>query len=208
VFPASLEKLGSAIETKAFDKLTASRARLAAAVVRTGQSKVYYTRKFGYFLAFLDFVPQVVNARTGAKVPPSELKDLGFSSEESALGVVAALSSSTFFWFWNVLSDCRNLNRRDLLAFPFDPNHVSPEFGCKIFELGKVYLQKLRSTSKSMIKSGLTIETFDYAHCKQIIDEIDVLLARYFGLDDEELDFIINYDIKYRMGGGGINAEE
>ena len=25
-------------------------------------------------------------------------------------------------------------------------------------------------------------------------------LARHFGLTDEELDFIINYDIKYRMG--------
>ena len=25
-------------------------------------------------------------------------------------------------------------------------------------------------------------------------------LARHYGLSDEELDFIINYDVKYRMG--------
>ena len=54
-----------------------------------------------------------------------------------------------------------------------------------------------------MVKSGLRIETFDYAACKPIIDEIDNALARHYGFTDEELDFIINYDIKYRMGRGG-----
>lgn len=206
VFPASLEKLGSTIERKAFEQLVASRERLAAATARTGQSKIYYTRKFGYFLAFLDFVPEVVNSRSGVRVLPSELKELGFDSSESVCAVAGALSSSTFFWFWNVLSDCRNLNRRDLLAFPFDPHRVPRDFGKKMSDLGRLYLKKLRSTSSSMIKSGLTIETFDYAQCKQIADDIDVLLAWHFGLDDEELDFIVNYDIKYRMGGADEEA--
>ena len=35
-----------------------------------------------------------------------------------------------------------------------------------------------------------------------IIDEIDRLLAQHYGFTAEELDFIINYDIKYRMGLG------
>ena len=35
---------------------------------------------------------------------------------------------------------------------------------------------------------------------KPIIDEIDWVLARHYGFSEEELDFIINYDIKYRMG--------
>ena len=33
-----------------------------------------------------------------------------------------------------------------------------------------------------------------------IIDEIDNVLAAHYGFTEEELDFIINYDIKYRMG--------
>ena len=37
-------------------------------------------------------------------------------------------------------------------------------------------------------------------HSKPIIDEIDRVLAKHYGFTDEELDFIINYDIKYRMG--------
>lgn len=32
------------------------------------------------------------------------------------------------------------------------------------------------------------------------IDDIDRVLAKHYGFTDEELDFIINYDIKYRMG--------
>ena len=35
---------------------------------------------------------------------------------------------------------------------------------------------------------------------KPIIDEIDKILAKHYGFTEEELDFIINYDIKYRMG--------
>ena len=35
---------------------------------------------------------------------------------------------------------------------------------------------------------------------KPIIDKIDKVLAKHYGFTEEELDFIINYDIKYRMG--------
>ncbi len=35
---------------------------------------------------------------------------------------------------------------------------------------------------------------------KPIIDEIDCVLAEHYGFTEEELAFIINYDIKYRMG--------
>jgi len=41
---------------------------------------------------------------------------------------------------------------------------------------------------------------FDVHKSKPIIDEIDRVIARHYGFTDEELDFIINYDIKYRMG--------
>ena len=43
---------------------------------------------------------------------------------------------------------------------------------------------------------------------KSIIDQIDRVLAKHYGFTDEETDFIVNYDIKYRMGRGGDVAEE
>jgi hypothetical protein len=40
------------------------------------------------------------------------------------------------------------------------------------------------------------------------VDEIDKVLAKHYGFTDEELDFIINYDIKYRMGRENQGGEE
>ena len=45
------------------------------------------------------------------------------------------------------------------------------------------------------------------SNSKPIIDEIDKVLAEHYGFTDEELDFIINYDIKYRMGKQLTGAE-
>ena len=50
-----------------------------------------------------------------------------------------------------------------------------------------------------------TVQTdYEYYHrkSKHIIDHIDRVLAQHYGFTNEELDFIINYDIKYRMGLG------
>lgn len=200
VFPASLEKLGSRIEVCAFNRLVQGRRTLAESVTKHGRHKVFYTRKFGYFLAFLDFIPKIVDSNSGHHLTPSELKHMRLQSKESVQAVVAALSSSTFFWFWNVLSDCRNLNSRDLLAFPFHPEGISATLKRKLAVLGTRYLSELKMTSRTMAKSGLRIETFDYGACKTIVDEIDQTLANHYGFTQEELDFIINYDVKYRMG--------
>ena len=37
-------------------------------------------------------------------------------------------------------------------------------------------------------------------HSNPVIDEINKELAQHYGFTEKELDLIINYDIKYRMG--------
>lgn len=51
------------------------------------------------------------------------------------------------------------------------------------------------------------IYEYHISKSKPIIDEIDKLLAKHYGFTEEELDFIINYDIKYRMGDE-LNKDE
>jgi hypothetical protein len=46
----------------------------------------------------------------------------------------------------------------------------------------------------------IEVEQFRPRFAKPIIDEIDRVLATHYGFDQEELDFLINYDIKYRLG--------
>ncbi len=59
-------------------------------------------------------------------------------------------------------------------------------------------------------KQGHTIEYEEIKALlsKPIIDRIDSTLAKHYGFTDEELDFIINYDIKYRMGQDAGHADE
>ena len=60
---------------------------------------------------------------------------------------------------------------------------------------------KVENTQFIQSRQQTTVfESFNPSKSKPIIDEIDTVLARHYGFTDEELDFIINYDIKYRMG--------
>lgn len=54
----------------------------------------------------------------------------------------------------------------------------------------------------------MTIQCIYPRNSKPIIDEIDTVLADHYGFTAEELDFIINYDIKYRMGQTEENGDE
>jgi len=63
-------------------------------------------------------------------------------------------------------------------------------------------LKKNSKVKVANYKSTGRIEYEEYYvyNSKPIIDEIDRILAKHYGFTEEELDFIINYDIKYRMG--------
>jgi hypothetical protein len=66
-----------------------------------------------------------------------------------------------------------------------------------------------RKTINTKDGDSIAYDEFRIGTSKPIIDQIDTLLAEHYGFTEEELDFIINYDIKYRMGlGGGGDAEE
>ncbi len=47
----------------------------------------------------------------------------------------------------------------------------------------------------------LTVQCIVPKNSKKLIDEFDVEFGKYVGLGEDEIDFLINYDIKYRMGG-------
>ena len=55
------------------------------------------------------------------------------------------------------------------------------------------------------IRQGCEFQEFRPSKSEPILDGIDRALVKQDGFTAEELDFILNYDIKYRMGqvGGG-----
>jgi hypothetical protein len=51
-------------------------------------------------------------------------------------------------------------------------------------------------------------QEFRPSKSKSMIDKMDTALAAHYGFTDKELDFIINYDIKYRMGQDDESDQE
>jgi hypothetical protein len=65
----------------------------------------------------------------------------------------------------------------------------------------------VRRRPVSEMTGAVEYDEFWVSKSKPILDEIDRALAGHYGFTEEESDFIINYDIKYRMGGEGGRGE-
>ena len=59
---------------------------------------------------------------------------------------------------------------------------------------------KTRKETLYQTTGKVIYDEFNQKPSKSIVDEIDRVLAEHYGFTEDELDFIINYDIKYRMG--------
>ena len=120
--------------------------------------------------------------------------------------------NSTLFYFWFTnQGNCRNIAGPDIENFPIgdlespDLKDIETLFGKLMTDLQK---HSRRRTYNYKASGLVEYDEFYPDKSKPIIDEIDRVLAKHYGLTDEELDFIINYDIKYRMGrNAGEGAE-
>lgn len=207
---SSIPKISTPEERGVLDKLF-DQPRLASYFLRTSPHVVYYTRKVRYFVQFFDFVPSIVKSN-GEVVEPSELKMLYLASNLQRDVTIALLNSNLFFWYFNAYSDVRNLNRREIEAFPCSLGDMSGETTKKLQRLAGALMDDFTANSKTLTNDygrfgRLTIQTFQPRLSKGIIDDIDAAIAAHYGFTDEELDFIINYDIKYRMGGAESDEE-
>ena len=64
-----------------------------------------------------------------------------------------------------------------------------------------------RKETRYQTTEKVIYDEFDQKPSKSIVDKIDRVLAEHYGLTEKELDFIINYDIKYRMGQSRITQK-
>ncbi len=121
----------------------------------------------------------------------------------------AILNSSPFYAYFIAHGDCFHLSDTLLTAFPIPFAVVVDE---RLEKLGRELQKSLnqnatRTTIRTRDGSEITYAEFYAFKSKAIIDDIDRVLAEHYKFTNEELDFIINYDIKYRMGADDGNSE-
>ena len=168
------------------------------------KNTIYYRTDGGlYWKVFTDFPPDFV--LNGIPGKSSRETTFAVSRRTYLPTVIATLGSDLFWWWYTVTSNVRHLNPIDWQLFPV-PVSVLEDRG--VARLGRRYVNDLKRNSEMLVRhqksTGRTeTQAFKVSKSKPIIDQIDAALAPHYGLTAEELDFIINYDIKYRMGMGG-----
>lgn len=211
IVDSTLPKLCSDTEGKIVQQLAAEGEKLSECYSKSGTHSIFYSRKVGYFLQVLDFAPRVLDGQ-GQLRPPSEFKELRFAKSDWSKLALSCLNSSLFYWFVTVFSDCRHVNKREVDAFPVALAKLAGgEQRDRLLQLTKKLMNDLDANSehrKMKFKHDtLTVQCILPKLSKPLLDKIDALLAVHYQLSDEELDFIVNYDIKYRMGQN-TNGEE
>jgi len=198
---SSVLKVSAATENEIVRKLWSMPHTLADYLQEVeNRNFVYYGYGFGYWGKILNFKSYF----RGEKVKSSTGDKYIYCLKELDRDVVTAImNSSLFYWFYVNYSDGHNFTKHVIGSFPFDIPH--PEVTNKLRGLCSRLMIDLKKNSKRKTAFYAATGHIEYDEfypklSKSIIDEIDRILAKHYGFTEEELDFIINYDIKYRMG--------
>lgn len=188
----SIWRTSSSLETSIYNKyMKHNPARLQISNINNGNKLCYRTAGVRYWIILL-------NKGFGTKSLSNKEKNM--SSKEAAMFYMAAFNSNLFWWYYSLNFDMFNLT--DYMIFGFRLNFEKPE---ELISLSislendmnmNRFEQKINSATRGVVSSYVYKKKLS----KPIIDEIDKVLAKHYGFTEEELDFIINYDIKYRMG--------
>jgi hypothetical protein len=206
----SIPKVGSTIQLSILNKIHGF-TPLGIHLLRKG-NQIYFHNAPQYWVRALDYAPYFWNSRDGEKVS-SQIKSLHLSNYIDAQTITAILNSSLFYWWFIVFSDCRHLNMREIENFPINLTQISISIKQKLAAITITLMDdyKKNSTRKETLykTTGQVIYDEYYPRLsKSIIDKIDHLLSKHYGLSEEELDYLINYDIKYRLGAESDKEEE
>jgi hypothetical protein len=123
--------------------------------------------------------------------------------------IICLLSSSLYYWLWISLSDCYHVTKGDISFVPWTQALLQDK---ELRPLANTLLKDLWDNAEIRIRNradGTRQKevNFNVGKSKLIIDQIDKRLAEHFGLTPDEYDFILNYDIKYRMGQDEVEEE-
>ena len=185
---AALPKIGLDIDRYILRKITQYES-LVRLRTKGARNRIYYHSGGRYFRKCIK------------KKLSNEYKELSLQNNtENA--ILCLLSSSLYYWFWIVFSDCYHVTRTDVDMIAVPNSMIEDK---RFDELSSSLVDDLEKNAEVRMRrraDGGKQKEINYfvGKSKPIIDEIDRVLAEHYDFTDEELDFIINYDIKYRMG--------
>lgn len=185
-----IPKIGNVYEDSIFEKICNVKGESLLSLLNTQnkQSSVYVNMRACFWMKAFSFNP-------GSK----EYKEFGCSSEMRPY-LLAILNSNLFFLYWTIVSDCWHITNKELSEFFVPTNGVCLD----MFRILTSKLERKLERTKKYIGSVQTQYEYKHRECKPEIDAIDDALQEIYGLTDDEIAFLKEYKLKYRMSNGTI----
>jgi hypothetical protein len=201
-------KVSTPIELRVLSILF-SKPRLAAMKSMDIGEPILVHRIAHYYIKCFDFVPFFRSDRDGVK-KSEDYKEYFFAPPTEP--VVAAINSSAFYLYWQAFFDAFKAGKLCVESFPLGDTRALKVQG-ELVKLAKDLMCDMNANATRLraeyrATGQVEYDQFYPRKSKHLMDEIDRILARHYGFTEEELDFIINYDIKYRLGGNSATEDE
>ncbi len=164
----------------------------------------FYVHRIPYnYIKAFNFIPYFRNTNNGQK-KSDDYKPYQLQVPQYSEVVLAILNSNIFFWWWYLLFEGYHCGRHEIFSFPIGIGKMAVKIhdllnfqATQLMEDYKRHRKRKNATYKTTGK--VEYDEFYPKKSKKIIDQIDQILARHYGLSDVELDYVINFDAKYRF---------
>jgi hypothetical protein len=184
-------KISLPIEKSILQKIYSQNTKIKDLVRENGVAIYYRTTGGRYFKV-------ITNYPTGS----TKEKPIYFDSKNANL-IGAVLSSNLFFWFYQIISNNLDLKAYEIKVFGLPLEKLDDKIIKKIETRYSDYLLDIEENANiRQTECYANIDSFkeyNISKSKYLIDQIDDLICPLYGLTKEEITFIKNYEIKFRI---------
>lgn len=184
---AALPKIGLEIDQDILSKIMQYEP-LARLRIKGSRNPIYYHSGGRYFRKCI------------RKKLSNEYKELSLQKNAED-AILCLLSSSLYYWLWIVFSDCYHVTRTDVDMIAVPDSMIEDK---RLHRLSNSLINDLERNAEVRMRrraDGSERKEINYfvGKSKSLIDKIDRVLAEHYGLSEEEICYLVNYDVKYRM---------
>ncbi|MDY0138711.1 MAG: N-6 DNA methylase [Candidatus Izemoplasmatales bacterium] len=182
--PNYIPKIGNNIEESIFRKIrTVTNNNIYDNQVEDG-TEVFINMRAAFWIKSFTFNPG-----------SNEYKKFIFPKLKKGF-ILSVLNSSLYWMFWTMVSDGWHITSKELKEFLVPDKDIDYE----LFDKLSLKLENKLEKTKKYIGSKQTEYEYKHKDCKNVIDEIDDALASIYELTEEEVRYIKNFSMTYRMG--------
>ena len=187
----SIPKLGHEQARSALEKLKEASDRVFRDALVDGETEHLMWRRRG---ALYWINPLLVNLyEEQGKDTPTSMYRMYFSSDLERRMSFITLQSSLYYWYWMVFKNGRNIDWWEIEPFPFPDEETLEENREEIMDVSEDLWTAMERRFEGKPRSVIA----DAVELKPIVDKVDDLIGPMYGLNEEEIEYMKNFDAEY-----------